>query len=124
MPLWMYNERWRNREAILRIEVKHNLGRERAIEKIDRFFDKLPDLKHPAGISIVDASRSWQDNVMNISFKAKKGFIRLNVTGEATVDEDVVIIEINLPPIVASFISEDQIRSTFLEKVEAFLIEV
>ena len=60
---------------------------------------------------------------MSVSFKAKKGFIRLNVTGKVTVDEDVVIIEIDLPTVVTSFVSEDQIRSTLLEKVEAFLNE-
>lgn len=91
--------------------------------KIDRFFDELSDLELPSDIGIVDPSRNWQDNVMSVSFKARKGFIRLNVTGKVTVDEDVVIIEINLPPVVTSFISEDQIRSTFHAKVEAFLIE-
>ncbi len=58
---------------------------------------------------------------MSVSFKAKKGFIMLNINGKVTVDEDVVIIEIDLPAVVTSFISEDKIKEAFTQKATVLL---
>ena len=93
----------------MRIEVKHNLGKDKAIEKIDGFLDKLAEKELPAGITIENPQKQWNDNVMTVSFKAKKGIFGVEIKGNATVFDDHVVIEMDLPAIVASFVSEDEI---------------
>lgn len=107
----------------MRIEVRHDLSSEKAIEKIDSFLDQLSSSKMLAGISIVNPQKNWSGNVMNLSFKAKKGFLGIDVKGSVTVLDDSVVIEIDIPAIVASFVSEDEIRSVIASRAQALLKE-
>ena len=68
----------------------------------------------PAGITIANPRRSWADNVMTLSFKAKKGILGVDIRGTATVDDGIIILDVNIPSIVASFVDEETI-SQFLE---------
>lgn len=95
----------------MRLEIKHNLGKEKAIEKIDGFLDKLAEKELPAGIKIENPKKEWSENVMTVSFKAKKSIFGVDIKGTATVFEDHVIIEVDLPAIITSFVSEEDIAN-------------
>ena len=105
----------------MRLKVEHNLSRQKAIEKIDSFLDKLAEKELPAGITIDNPQKSWSDNVMTVSFKAKKGFFGVEIKGTATVFDDHVIIEMDLPAIVTSFVSEDEIAVRIKNDAQALL---
>jgi len=119
----MQRKRQKLRETDMRIEVKHNLGKDKAIEKIDGFLDKLVDKELPAGITIQNPQKQWVDNVMTVSFKAKKGIFGVEIKGNVTVFDDRVVIEMDLPTIVTSFVSEDEIRDDIETRVQSLLKE-
>ncbi|MCF7811617.1 polyhydroxyalkanoic acid system family protein [bacterium] len=95
----------------MRLDIKHDIGKEKAIEKIDGFLDKLAEKELPAGIAIENPKKQWSENIMTVSFKAKKGFFGVEIKGTATVFDDHVIIEVDLPAIITSFVSEDEIAA-------------
>ena len=75
------------------------------------------------GISISNPRKSWSGNVMDLSFKARKGFLSVEVKGSATVENERVIIEVEIPGLVAKFVDEETIRNTLIEKAQALLDE-
>jgi len=107
----------------VKIEIKHDLGRDKAVEKIDGFLDGLAGRELPAGVRIINPRRSWSGNVMTISFRAKKGLLGVEIKGRAVVEDDRVLIEVDIPAIVTTFVSEETIRTTLTQKAEALLIE-
>ena len=101
--------------------MKHNLGREEAIRRIDRFLTQLTERPISGGISIINPEKSWSDNVMTISFRAKKGFLGVDISGSVTANDDSVVIDIDVPAIITSFVSEDEIRTDIVNRAEALL---
>ncbi len=77
----------------------------------------------PAGISISSPKRNWSGNVMALSFKARKGILGVEIKGRITVNDDNVIIEVGIPPILATFVSAETIRTMLTQKAEALLME-
>ena len=67
------------------IERKHNLGKE-------------------------EPFKSWFDEEMHFSFKARKGLIGAMISGVIRVNDDSVIMDSDLPGLVTAFVSEDTIR--------------
>src|SRR5438094_10334636 len=80
----------------MHIERNHDLGKEDAVHKIDSFLDDLMSRQVPGGITIEEPSKSWSDNVMRFSFKAKKGFFGTTISGMIRVNDDSVIIDSDL----------------------------
>ena len=101
----------------MHIERKHNLGKEEAIHKIDTFLDDLMRSEFSGDVVIREASRSWFDNAMRFSFKAKKGFFGTTISGVIRVNDDSVVIDSDLPGLVTAFVSEDQIRNLINEQM-------
>jgi hypothetical protein len=60
---------------------------------------------------------------MDLSFKARKGFLSVEVKGSATVEDDRVIIEVEIPGLVAKFVDEETIRNVLTERTQALLAE-
>ncbi len=100
----------------MHIERNHNLGKEEAIHKIDSFLDDLMSRQF-RGITIQEPSKSWSDNVMHFSFKARKGFIGTTISGVIRVDDDSVVMDSDLPGLVTAFVSEDKIRNVINEQL-------
>jgi hypothetical protein len=99
----------------MHIERSHNVGKEEAIRKIDTFLDDLMRRQFPGGVTIREPSKSWSDNAMRFSFKAKKGFIDTTISGVIRVNDDSVAMDSNLPGLVTTFVSEDKIRNVINE---------
>ena len=103
----------------MHIERQHNVGKEEAIQKIDTFLNDLIHAQFPGGIAIKEASKSWSDNSMRFSFKAKKGFLGATISGVIRVNQDSVVMDSELPGLVTAFVSEDQIRNVINEQLDA-----
>jgi hypothetical protein len=102
----------------MHIERTHNVGKEEAIHKIDTFVDDLMHRQFPGGVTIKEPSKSWSDNNMRFSFKAKKGFIGTTISGVINVTDDSVVMNFHLPGLVTTFVSEDQIRNLVNEQLD------
>ena len=102
----------------MHIERTHNVGKKEAIHKIDTFLDELMRRQFPVGVAIKEASRSWSDNAMRFSFKAKKGFFGTTISGVIRVNDDSVVMDCDLPGLVTAFVSEDQIRNVINEQLD------
>ena len=102
----------------MHIERTHNVGKKEAIHKINTFLDELMRRQFPGGVAIKEASRSWSDNAMRFSFKAKKGFFGTTISGVIRVNDDSVVMDCDLPGLVTAFVSEDQIRNVINEQLD------
>ena len=102
----------------MHIERRHNVGKEEAIHKINTFLDDLMRRQFPGDITIKEPSRSWSDDAMRFSFKAKKGFFGATISGVIRVNDDSVIMDSDLPGLVTAFVSEDNIRNVINEQLD------
>ena len=102
----------------MHIERQHNVGKEEAIQKIDTFLNDLMHSQFPGGVAIKEASKSWSDNAMRFSFKAKKGFLAATISGIIRVNQDSVVMDSDLPGLVTAFVSEDQIRNVINKQLD------
>jgi hypothetical protein len=100
------------------IERRHNVGKEEAIHKINTFLDDLMRRQFPGNVTIKEPSRSWSDDAMRFSFKAKKGFFGATISGVIRVNDDSVIMDSDLPGVVTAFVSEDNIRNVINEQLD------
>jgi Putative polyhydroxyalkanoic acid system protein (PHA_gran_rgn) len=102
----------------MHIERRHNVGKEEAIHKINTFLDDLMRRQFPGDVTIKEPSRSWSDDAMRFSFKAKKGFFGATISGVIRVNDDSVIMDSDLPGVVTAFVSEDNIRNVINEQLD------
>jgi hypothetical protein len=102
----------------MHIERRHNVGKEEAIHKINTFLDDLMRRQFPGNVTIKEPSRSWSDDAMRFSFKAKKGFFGATISGVIRVNDDSVIMDSDLPGVVTAFVSEDNIRNVINEQLD------
>jgi len=56
---------------------------------------------------------------MRLSFRGKKGFIGTTISGVIRVNDDSVVMDSDLPELVTTFISEDQIRDVINEQLDS-----
>lgn len=105
----------------MRLEIEHDLSEEAAREKINGFLDQLSSTDLLAGVKLSNPKMVWTGNVMDLSFRLNKGFLRVNVDGTLTVTDKSVIIEINIPAIVTSFIPEKDIARRIESQARSLL---
>ncbi|HJN12681.1 MAG: polyhydroxyalkanoic acid system family protein [Pirellulaceae bacterium] len=77
-------------------EVPHQLGKEKAIEKLSSFLDDVAE-KYKDQVSKLDGD--WSDNVLDFSLTTY-GF---SITGKLTVDEEVARLDGQLPFAAVAF---------------------
>jgi len=100
------------------IERRHNVGKEEAIQNIDSFLDDLVRRQFPGGITIKEPFKSWSDDAMHFSFKARKGFIGATISGVIRVNDRSVIMDSDLPGLLTAFVSEDTIRDVINKQLD------
>jgi hypothetical protein len=103
----------------MHIERTHNVGKEEAIHKIDTFLDDLMRRQFPGGVTIKEPSKTWSDNAVRFSFKAKKGFFGATISGVISVNDNSVVVHSELPGLVTTFVSEDKIRDVINEQFDS-----
>jgi len=75
----------------------------------------------PAGLSIEAPCKTWSDNVMKFSFKAKKGWLSTTIAGSLRVTDQAVVLESDLPGLVKAFVSEDHISALINQQFDSLL---
>lgn len=103
------------------IEEPHDLGQREAIDRIDSFLDGLMQQQPPGGVQIKDPAKSWDGNTMSFSFTAAKGFFGTTIRGRLQVEDDRVIMDTELPPLVRSVVGEDRIREVISRELGRLL---
>jgi hypothetical protein len=94
----------------MHIERIHHLGKEEAIRKINVLLDDLMRRPLPAGVTVKDVSRNWSAHTMQFSVQVKKGFLGTTLSGVLQVNDNSVVLDCDLPGLVAAFVPEDKIR--------------
>ena len=94
----------------MRVEIKNSLGKEAAINKIDGTIESLRARALPSGVEVSEFTKAWTDNVLNVSARAGKGFFKATVAAKATVEEDKVIVEIELPAMMKALLPAEKIE--------------
>lgn len=101
----------------MNIKMPHHTTKEKAIEKIDSFLDELMKAKLPSGVKVKSPQKSWSGSKMIFSFKAAKGmFLSVFISGTVTVSDTDVELSSELPEIVKSLMSEDQIKGVIVQE--------
>jgi hypothetical protein len=92
------------------MDVPHALGREAAVERLQKFMDKVRNRS-----DVSDLQESWAANVLKFSFKT----FGLTVEGSTTVEDDRVRMEGKLPLAAAPF--RGRIEGSIREELEKIL---
>ncbi len=95
----------------MRIEVAHQLGEAKAIERIDGFLDELARRDFPGGAKVRNPSKTWNGNSLTLSFSLVKGFFETKMSGTLLVTDRLATLETEVPGLVAAFVGEDRIRT-------------
>jgi len=93
----------------MRVDVAHQLGKEAAIPVMDRCLDHLLG-GLGSNIEILDKKTSWNGSNMRFSFTGRVGYISVPLAGTIGVDDANVVVEMDLPPVVKTFVGEEKIR--------------
>jgi Putative polyhydroxyalkanoic acid system protein (PHA_gran_rgn) len=108
----------------MHLERSHKVSKDEAIRRIDTFVDGLMRSQFPAEVTIRDPSKTWNGDVMDFSFKAKKGFIPVGtVSGILRVSANSITTEVDLPPLIARFVPEQTICDVINEQFDRLFPE-
>jgi hypothetical protein len=94
----------------MRVDVTHQLGKDAAIPVMDRCLDHLLTGIGGSNIEIVDKKKTWNGSSMQFSFTGRVGYISVPLTGTIDVGDANVVVNMELPPMVKSFIGEEKIH--------------
>jgi hypothetical protein len=103
------------------VVVPHGSTREKAIATMDRVVDQLLTGAGGSSFQVTNKQQSWNGSVMSFSFVGKLGFVSLPIAGTVAVDDVNVTVNIDLPPVVKSFVGEEKVRAIVDENVRAML---
>lgn len=107
----------------MHIEERHTLGQQPAVDRLQQVIAELLQKPLPGGVTVKDVSQQWNGGQLEFSFKAGKAFMSATVKGRAVVSDDTVALDIDVPPLVTRFISEDTIRRQIGDRLAALLRE-
>jgi len=105
----------------IKVEVSHDLGKEKAKEKLIPMIDQLIPKVAGLGAQITNLQSGWDGDMLNISGQIKKGFISLAITGKMEVLEKSVIFTLDIAAVILKFIDESGIRKALTESVTEVL---
>ena len=98
----------------MRIEQPHALGQREAVERVDRFLDRL--IKDPpGGATVKDVRKRWDGPRMTFSFAIAWGFFGGEFGGTLDVTDNSVVVASELPGLVRSFVGEERITRVIAE---------
>jgi Putative polyhydroxyalkanoic acid system protein (PHA_gran_rgn) len=100
----------------MRIQQTHALGREEAMNRIDRFLDRLV-ANPPGGVTIKDVRKDWDGSRMAFSFTAAKGVFGTSIRGLLEVGEGDVVVESDLPLLVKAVLGEERIQQVISNEI-------
>lgn len=105
----------------MRVVLAHGMTKEAAMPIMDKALDKLLAGTGGSSLQILDQKKTWNGSVMNFSFTGRLGFISVPITGKINVECTNVTVEMELPPVVKTFVGEEKIRAIVDENVRSML---
>ncbi len=102
----------------MKIVKEHETSKEVAIDKIDNFLKDLMKREFPGGVKIKNPQKKWKDNIMEFSFKTKKGFMGTTISGTIRVTDTQVILDSTLPGLVKTFVSENKVKDIIVKQFD------
>ena len=105
----------------MRVTVSHTKGKQEATRIIDQTTEDVVKGIVAGPVQITDQSRSWNGDTMNFGFTARMGPIAAPIRGTVAVAETEVVIDVELPGFLKSFLPEERIRSEVQTRVRGLL---
>jgi hypothetical protein len=93
----------------MNVEVPHAMGKEAAVEKLKSLMDHIQARYKD---QVKDIQQSWDENVLNFSFKS----FGLTITGALTVEDDKATLDGKLP--IAAMAFRGQIENSIREELQ------
>lgn len=103
------------------IRFEHNVGQAGAVRRLNEKINSLMRQSFP-GVTIKDPQSNWRGNVLNFSFRARKGLFSPTISGTVTVTDKSVVLESQLPGTVSIFVGEDKIKSVIKAELRKILV--
>jgi len=101
----------------MRVHVSHDLGRQGARQRLAAFADGLARREWPGGAELSDLRQTWTGDRLDFSCMATRGLFSLTLRGWVDVADSEVILDADVPPILASLVGEDRIRAVLDEEL-------
>ncbi len=98
------------------VTVAHGKTKEEAIAIVDGSLEKLIAGIGGDSLEVANLKQAWDGPRMDFSLIARLGFISIPISGTALVDPASLTINLNLPPMVNTFIGEDKVREGITHK--------
>lgn len=105
----------------MRVTIEHDKGLEEAKRIVDESAEGLIQSVAAGPVKILDPMKSWDGNTMIFSFRGKMGLFGATVHGTIEVHEKDIIIDVELPGILKTFIAEDKVRAALETKGKVLL---
>ena len=103
------------------IKLIHTLEKNDVKQRIESFLNDQIGKSMPHGIEVLNPQKRWDADVLHTSFKAKRGFLSVEIKGKITVDEKQIEMDIIIPAIVSSFVKEEEIKNALTKGAKSML---
>ncbi len=104
----------------MKVSVPHTRPRLEVVQILDQPLGTL-FAGAVGGLQIADERRSWSESTMTFSFVGRIGFISIPLAGVMEVQETLVIVEVELPPMVNMFVGEEKVRAGLEREIRALV---
>jgi hypothetical protein len=105
----------------MRLSVAHGKTAAEVIELLDKGVDGLFAGAAGSSMEIANSTKEWIGSTLHFSFTSRMGFIALPISGTVDVDDINVVLEVELPVLVKTFVGESVIAASVEKKVQALL---
>jgi hypothetical protein len=105
----------------MRVTVSHDKNPQEIISSVDRGFDDMMRGLPLGPIQFIDETRSWNGPRMDFAFTAKAGLLNVPIKGFVLVEQRQVTIDVDLPPLLSSFIPEQKLKTAVETQARALL---
>lgn len=105
----------------MRIDRTHDLNEHELKDRINEFVNNLAQMEIPGDVIISNISKTWQNDTLNFSFRVAKGFFGSNINGQIVVTDSNLVFDLNIPPFLAAFINEENLKSSVGQKIDELI---
>ena len=105
----------------VKIEEIHELEQSEAKMRVDRFVEFLSNMPLPGGIVASNKTRTWHNNTLSFSFDLGFGMFKGQVSGMVHVTLGRVILELDVPGMLAMVVPEAKLRERVSRELKSLL---
>lgn len=102
----------------MHIDHPHNTTKSEATQKIDSLLDELMQRQFPGNVRIEESHKEWSGDTMNFSFRVKKGILKKTITGTVSVNDQLVVMDMDIPSVITIFVSETKISEVINRQLD------